>query len=107
MCNYSGKVFEKKWKNSKCIISDLLRDISWCRRQARDKESKKISADKLNKFPSKKKKKKKKKKQKKKKKKKKKKNCKFFTGIETILLVVLLYIFQTQILVILFRSQNL
>jgi len=96
MCNYSGKVFEKKWKNSKCIISDLLRDISWCRRQARDKESKKISADKLNKFPS-----------KKKKKKKKKKNCKFFTGIETILLVVLLYIFQTQILVILFRSQNL
>ena len=31
----------KKWKNSKCIISDLLRDISRCRRHAWDKESKK------------------------------------------------------------------
>jgi len=43
----------KKWKNSKCIISDLLRDISRCRRHAWDKESK-ILADKLDKFPSKK-----------------------------------------------------
>jgi len=41
----------KKWKNSKCIISDLLRDISRCRRHAWDKESK-ILADKLSKFPS-------------------------------------------------------
>jgi len=30
----------KKWKNWKCIISDLLRDISRCRRHAWDKESK-------------------------------------------------------------------
>jgi len=43
----------KKWKNSKCIISDLLRDISRCRRHTWDKESK-ILADKLNKFLSKK-----------------------------------------------------
>ena len=43
----------KKWKNSKCIISDLFRDISRCRRHAWDKESK-ILADKLSKFPSKK-----------------------------------------------------
>ena len=43
----------KKWKNSKCIISDLLRDISRCRHHAWDKEGK-ILADKLDKFPSKK-----------------------------------------------------
>jgi len=43
----------KKWKNSKCIISDLLRNISRCRHHAWDKESK-ILADKLRKFPSKK-----------------------------------------------------
>ena len=43
----------KKWKNLKCIISDLLRDISRCKRHAWDKESK-ILADKLDKFPSKK-----------------------------------------------------
>ena len=35
----------------KFIISDLLRDISRCRRHAWDKESK-ILADKLDKFPS-------------------------------------------------------
>ena len=44
----------KKWKNSKCIISDLLRDISRCRHYAWDKESK-ILVDKLDKFPLKKK----------------------------------------------------
>jgi len=44
----------KKRKNSKCIISDLLRDISRCKRHVWDKESK-ILADKLDKFPSKKK----------------------------------------------------
>jgi len=54
------RCFKKKWKNSKCIISDLLRDISRCRCHAWDKESK-ILADKLDKFPSRKKKKKKKK----------------------------------------------
>ena len=43
----------KKWKNSKCIISDLLSDISRWRRPVWDKESK-ILADKLSKFPSKK-----------------------------------------------------
>jgi len=45
----------KKWKNSKCIISNLLRDISRCRRHAWDKESKNL-ADQLDKFTSKKKK---------------------------------------------------
>jgi hypothetical protein len=40
-------------EKSKCIISDLLRDISRSRRYAWDKESK-ILADKLDKFPSKK-----------------------------------------------------
>ena len=44
---------KKKWKNSNCIISDLLRDISRCKRHAWDKE-RKILADKLDKFPSKK-----------------------------------------------------
>ena len=55
MCDCSGKVVRcfEKWKNSKCIISDLLRDISRCRRHAWDKESK-ILTDKLDKFPSKK-----------------------------------------------------
>jgi len=43
----------KKWKNSKCIISNLLRDITRCRSHEWDKESK-IIADKLDKFPSKK-----------------------------------------------------
>jgi len=38
-------------EKSKCIISDLLRDISRSRRYAWDKESK-ILADKLDKFPS-------------------------------------------------------
>ena len=52
MRNCSGKVF-KRWKNLKCIIYDLLRDISRCRRHTWDKESK-ILADKLSKFPSKK-----------------------------------------------------
>ena len=42
----------KKWKNSKCIITDLLRDISSCRRHVWDKENK-ILADKLDKFSSK------------------------------------------------------
>jgi len=45
----------KKWKNSKCTISDLLRDISGCRRHVWDKESI-ILVNKLDKFPSKKKK---------------------------------------------------
>jgi len=58
MCDCSGKVFFKKWKNSKFIISVILREISRCRRHAWDKESK-ILANKLDKFPSKKKKKKK------------------------------------------------
>ena len=57
------RCFFKKWKNSKCIISNLLRDIS---RHAWDKE-RKILSDKLDKFPS---------------KKKKKANCKTFTEIE-------------------------
>ena len=41
----------KKWKNSKCIISVLLRDISGCRLYVWDKE-RKILEDKLDKFPS-------------------------------------------------------
>ena len=53
MCDCSSKVFSKKWKEWKCIFSDLLRDISRCRRHAWDKESK-ILADKLDKFTSKK-----------------------------------------------------
>jgi len=56
------RCFFKKWKNSKCIISNLLRDIS---RHAWDKEIK-ILSDKLEKFPT----------------KKKKANCKTFTEIE-------------------------
>jgi len=40
-------------KHSNCIISDLLNEISRCRRHAWDIESK-ILADKLDKFPSKK-----------------------------------------------------
>ena len=40
----------KKWKNSNCIISDLLSDISRCRHYAWDKE-RKILTDKLYKFP--------------------------------------------------------
>ena len=43
----------KQWKNSNCIISNLLRDISRCRCHAWDKESK-ILADILDKFLSKK-----------------------------------------------------
>jgi len=49
MCDCSGKVLlkkkKKKKKNLKCIISDLLRDISRIRHHAWDKESK-ILADK-------------------------------------------------------------
>ena len=44
------RCFFKKWKNSKCIISDLLRDISRCRSHAWDKKESKILADKLDKF---------------------------------------------------------
>ena len=43
----------KKWKNSNCIISALLKNISSCRRHPWDKESN-ILAKKLDKFPSKK-----------------------------------------------------
>jgi len=54
MFNCSGKVFLKKMeKKSKCIISDLFKDISCCRRHTWDKESK-ILPHKLDKFPSKK-----------------------------------------------------
>ena len=43
----------KKWKNSNCIISALLKNISSCRCHPWDKESN-ILAKKLDKFPSKK-----------------------------------------------------
>jgi len=42
-CAIAQVRYYKKWKNSKCIISDLLRDISCCRRHEWDKESKNFS----------------------------------------------------------------
>jgi len=51
MHDCSGKVFLKNGKNSKCIISELLKDISHCRRHAWDKENK-ILADKFDKLIS-------------------------------------------------------